>query len=824
VSRRSKQQFLVFRIAISIKLIIDLEKTEIINCSLAGKGSESSSMSCPPLLYRCCNATLSLLVSLLSAMNDFPVYLRSRCAKLLDSLIHHRASRGIFTHEINIDKPEEEYYAAKYIETVGAKPIHLAKIKQQIKLDNYYSNVQQLIKDIRLVYSNAMKYNPPHHFIHSLAAALLEEVNRELATILSTSEKDFYAPAIHCSTDYSEDDDIIGESEEIEDDNELNDLHGETAEDIELIRRALADQEEREKSSEKKKKKKKRKFMSANNIMKSDAFLPVASPSEDEKAQSPPANNNNYSQFEQVQDDSDREASHSNISKSSSSSSSSSSNSSSSSSSTDKDNDNDSFSGGSESYRCSSESEDDVYDFDRTDINDLPRRHDIELLIESAIERGEQPPPQPREEVWKPPRRQPKLQPSAIPIPHQHEDDNSLTPEQLREKYDAMAQAENAVDEEFEQESEKLRKLKNEGTISEPHYVDDWHKIKLMGSDEAPRAYYTYKTSRVGELYQVAQIPKQFSREEERAEYEKKNELFDGSREVIAYLHRDIPQHYIIAKDNYFKQLEVCKEQERLDGVAKERAAILRAREEAQALAAARATGQAEVKIRFIQPKLSRPLSNLSSKKHIVIIGAGISGLSAAREALRLGFLVTVLEAKSKAGGRIQTQSINLPNNNQAYTAHFAQPHSIIAVDLGADILYNHLNNPLCQFINSSQNPAYPACNDTAIYSAGSKNCSFISGMNDRDVSYLHGLNDIVENLLEGVNIRFETAVSKILYSANRVTVRTMNSHSYECDGVIVATPPAVLLSESITFEPSLPQWKLDAVSSIQFLVSFWLF
>jgi monoamine oxidase len=44
--------------------------------------------------------------------------------------------------------------------------------------------------------------------------------------------------------------------------------------------------------------------------------------------------------------------------------------------------------------------------------------------------------------------------------------------------------------------------------------------------------------------------------------------------------------------------------------------------------------------------------------KHILIVGAGAAGLMAARELTRGGKRVTILEARNRCGGRIQTLSI----------------------------------------------------------------------------------------------------------------------------------------------------------------------
>ena len=62
----------------------------------------------------------------------------------------------------------------------------------------------------------------------------------------------------------------------------------------------------------------------------------------------------------------------------------------------------------------------------------------------------------------------------------------------------------------------------------------------------------------------------------------------------------------------------------------------------------------------------------------VLIVGAGVSGLAAARELQRAGYAVTILEARERIGGRVWTDR------------RFATP-----IDLGASWLHGGPGNPL---------------------------------------------------------------------------------------------------------------------------------
>ncbi len=262
-------------------------------------------------------------------------------------------------------------------------------------------------------------------------------------------------------------------------------------------------------------------------------------------------------------------------------------------------------------------------------------------------------------------------------------------------------------------------------------------------------------------------------------------------------------------------------------------------------------------------------------KISILIIGAGFAGIAAARELLNNGYSVTILEARDRIGGRAWTDdTLGIPFDLGAFMFHGIEGNPLYeqAKEFNIELInpyiynrdfgnnqsplsaeklitiYHQLNElseqattyaaglekdiPLEQAIKAvftSQD--YPAL-DERIYPwamhwitlyAGAEP-KYLSASNwNKDELVLDGAQpfvigghkSIVNSLIKGIPIHLNTQVNHIHYDDNGVTIRS-NQGSYQADAVLITVPLGVLKKKTISFEPPLPQSKLNAIDNLK--------
>ena len=274
----------------------------------------------------------------------------------------------------------------------------------------------------------------------------------------------------------------------------------------------------------------------------------------------------------------------------------------------------------------------------------------------------------------------------------------------------------------------------------------------------------------------------------------------------------------------------------------------------------------------IITPSLLSSCSNdgdgqKTNGKTVIVVGAGISGLAAAKKLKENGFNVIVLEAQSKVGGRLKTnRSLGVAFDEGASWIHgtagnpitslaqqagmntaFTDDESILAYDIGGvlhndsnfsdteDKFYTVLetlknNGSSTKSFETVFNELYPTfCNDRLWKFFLSTYLTFDTGDLNMLSSLLYnegeefggeerisvnGYDTIPSYLAIGLNIQLNQKVTKIDYSNTKILV-SHNGTVTEADYVLVTVPLGVLKANKIDFVPSLPNTKQNAIQKV---------
>jgi len=256
-----------------------------------------------------------------------------------------------------------------------------------------------------------------------------------------------------------------------------------------------------------------------------------------------------------------------------------------------------------------------------------------------------------------------------------------------------------------------------------------------------------------------------------------------------------------------------------------------------------------------------------NQNKTIIVIGAGISGLAAAKQLKAEGFNVIVLEAQEKVGGRLRTdRSLGVAFDEGASWIHGinGNPITMLAAQAGMDTFetvdesrvsydiggvlrsattYDNVETELYSILNSMMNSGNATQSFETVF-----NSTYPSKANDRlwqfflstyvtfDTGDLNNLSSLLYNegeefsgvekiatngydtiatyLATGLNIQLNQRVSEVDYTDAKIKI-THNGNISEADYVIVTVPLGVLKANKIQFTPALPNDKQLAIDKI---------
>lgn len=243
----------------------------------------------------------------------------------------------------------------------------------------------------------------------------------------------------------------------------------------------------------------------------------------------------------------------------------------------------------------------------------------------------------------------------------------------------------------------------------------------------------------------------------------------------------------------------------------------------------------------------------------VLVIGAGIAGLAAARELVRKGAGVVVLEARDRIGGRIETRDVGGE-----------------VVDLGATWIHGTKGNPIAALAREFSLPLVPThwddwkhrwfpeadrrrAQDAAdeiedLFERSKKPAvsdllprgwrsdplmrwavrSEIIGeygeeperlsprhwqddeeYDGGDWRLVRGYGELADRLARGLDIRRNCVVRRVEYGRNNVAVETTSTPPFTARRVIVTLPLGVLKAGSVAFDPPLPASKRAAIDRL---------
>jgi monoamine oxidase len=261
--------------------------------------------------------------------------------------------------------------------------------------------------------------------------------------------------------------------------------------------------------------------------------------------------------------------------------------------------------------------------------------------------------------------------------------------------------------------------------------------------------------------------------------------------------------------------------------------------------------------------------------ERIIVIGAGMAGLAAAKTLVEMGYQVQVLEARKRIGGRVWTSREwpDIPLDMGASWIHGIRGNPIteLAKQVGAETAVTDYDNhfvyengrlipddqiarletqletllelaaevdadadadmPLQQAVDVALAEMELSQQDirrlqfalnSAIeheYAADVGELSLFEWdygeeFGGDDVLFPQGYDQIVKGLARGLAINLSQVVGKIAYDANGVTITT-NQGEFKADRVVVTLPLGVLQQGTVMFDPPLPAEKTAVIHAL---------
>jgi monoamine oxidase len=272
----------------------------------------------------------------------------------------------------------------------------------------------------------------------------------------------------------------------------------------------------------------------------------------------------------------------------------------------------------------------------------------------------------------------------------------------------------------------------------------------------------------------------------------------------------------------------------------------------------------------LLSPKLlsqDEEEENEPNDKTVIVVGAGISGLSAAHKLKENGFKVTVLEGQNRIGGRtVSNKSLGFPFDEGASWIHGTDGNPLVDLakksgmktfhtkdedriyfDIGgkkytekeiekAEEQLNKLIKNLMKKGSSKESfesvfvKKYPQFSKNRLFDfLLSTNITFDTGdlnllsstlydegekYEGKELIITNGYDSLAKYFSNNLDIQLNQKVTKIDYSNNKIKV-SHNQKISIADYVLITVPLGVLKKETIQFIPDLPKTKKKAIQNV---------
>lgn len=244
-------------------------------------------------------------------------------------------------------------------------------------------------------------------------------------------------------------------------------------------------------------------------------------------------------------------------------------------------------------------------------------------------------------------------------------------------------------------------------------------------------------------------------------------------------------------------------------------------------------------------------------KYDVVVVGAGVAGLTAARDLQRKGLKVAVVEARDRIGGRVDTDTttFSAPFDTGAHWIHQEEPgqnplgnwahkqgistvpdREELVTGPGADQsgklnaqiesqeklwlkspgdrALSELPSVSGPWATEARNLLVPLSVGVETHQASSRD--FNSMVGERaDTVVPAGMAAVTHKLAAGLEVRLNSPVQLVEWSQRGCWV-TVPGERLECEQVVVTLPVGVLQKDTVRFLPALPRWKREAIGHMQ--------